>query len=265
MTLQNAFADLALDASVQQADASVQQTVVLLTTLSGQLTALDVNTDGIEALLGQIEAAAASVDLTALEGLVTAGNALLATINGKIAALGQAAMAASSPVVIASDQSAVPVSGTVAVSNPGLTDTELRAAAVPITGATIEAGLASILAALTPSSTVPTGMSAYRNISTLNVGSVIKASQGKLYTIAMINNQVADRFVKVYNTAGVPTAADTPVFTFGLSSADGFQQVRFEGGVQFSNGIGIRATTGVTDTNDVAPAANNVIVNIGFR
>ncbi len=39
-----------------------------------------------------------------------------ATIDAKTPALGQAAMAASVPVVIASDQSAVPVSGTVAIS-----------------------------------------------------------------------------------------------------------------------------------------------------
>jgi hypothetical protein len=49
---------------------------------------------------------------------------------------GQAAMAASLPVVIASDQSAVPVSGTVTASGP-LTDAELRASAVPVSAASL--------------------------------------------------------------------------------------------------------------------------------
>lgn len=48
------------------------------------------------------------------------------------ASLGQKAMANSLPVVIASDQSAVPVSGT--VSTGGLTDSELRATPVPVSG-----------------------------------------------------------------------------------------------------------------------------------
>lgn len=49
------------------------------------------------------------------------------------ASLGQKLMAASFPVVIASDQSAVPVSGTVTATGP-LTDTQLRATPVPVSG-----------------------------------------------------------------------------------------------------------------------------------
>lgn len=62
----------------------------------------------------------------------------LAALNTKTPALGQATMANSSPVVIASNQGAVPVSGTFwqttqPVSGP-LTDTQLRASAVPVSG-----------------------------------------------------------------------------------------------------------------------------------
>jgi hypothetical protein len=62
--------------------------------------------------------------------LQTTGNTSLGNIDTKIPALGQAAMAASSPVVIASNQSAVPVSGP-------LTDTQLRATAVPVSAASL--------------------------------------------------------------------------------------------------------------------------------
>jgi len=69
----------------------------------------------------------------------------LAAINTKLPAQGQALMAASQPVVIASNQSAIPVSGP-------LTDTQLRAVAVPVsfassplpTGAATETTLAAI-------------------------------------------------------------------------------------------------------------------------
>lgn len=54
----------------------------------------------------------------------------LSAINTKTPAQGQALMAASTPVVIASDQSAVPVTGP-------LTDAELRATAVPVSAASL--------------------------------------------------------------------------------------------------------------------------------
>jgi hypothetical protein len=56
-----------------------------------------------------------------------ATEATLAGLSAKFGSLGQKAMAGSAPVVIASDQSAVPVSGP-------LTDTQLRATAVPVSG-----------------------------------------------------------------------------------------------------------------------------------
>lgn len=49
------------------------------------------------------------------------GNASLSSIDGKLNSLGQKAMAASAPVVIASDQSAIPVSGTVTVGTEAAT------------------------------------------------------------------------------------------------------------------------------------------------
>lgn len=66
----------------------------------------------------------------------TAG-ASLSSIDGKTPALGQAAMAASQPVVIASNQSAVPVSGP-------LTDTQLRATSVPVSGPLTDAQLRAV-------------------------------------------------------------------------------------------------------------------------
>jgi hypothetical protein len=56
----------------------------------------------------------------------------LIEVGGEAIELGQAAMAASLPVVIASDQSAIPISGS--VTTGGLTDAQLRATPVPISG-----------------------------------------------------------------------------------------------------------------------------------
>lgn len=51
-------------------------------------------------------------------GLQTAGNSSLSSIDTKTPALGQAVMASSVPVAIASNQSAIPISGTVTVNQP---------------------------------------------------------------------------------------------------------------------------------------------------
>lgn len=161
--------------------------------------------------------------------------------------------------------SPIPVTGALTISNPGLTDAELRAAVVPVIDAAGNALLTSIVVALNPTATAPNGQSAYRNISVLNVGSVVKASAGKIYTLGVINNQAGNRFLKLYNKAVAPTNADVPVMTLGLSASDGYQLLTFEGGLQFSNGIGVRATTGVADADNGAPGANQVILNIGFR
>lgn len=60
----------------------------------------------------------------------TTGNSSLSSIDTKTPALGQAVMASSQPVAIASNQSAVPVSGP-------LTDTQLRATAVPVSASAL--------------------------------------------------------------------------------------------------------------------------------
>lgn len=114
--------------------------------------------------------------------LQTTGNSSLSSLDTKTPALGQALMAASRPVVIASNQSAIPVTGTffqatqpvsiaasVAVTGP-LTDAQLRATPVPVSG-TITATNASVGAtgAAVPTSaslaggSVTTGAPTYTN------------------------------------------------------------------------------------------------------
>ncbi len=85
-----------------------------------------------------------TANIGTIAGLAT--EVTVAAMNAKMAALGQTTMSGSMPVVIASDQGALPVSGTfwqatqpvsiagtVAVSGP-LTDAQLRAVAVPVSG-----------------------------------------------------------------------------------------------------------------------------------
>lgn len=84
-------------------------------------------------------------------------NVNLTQISGTALTEGQKTMAGSLPVVIASDQSALPVSGTVTVSNPGLTDTQLRATPVPVTvTSTTITGNVSVIGTKTNNNAAPT-------------------------------------------------------------------------------------------------------------
>jgi hypothetical protein len=106
---------------------------------------------GTVSVSGTVAISAASLPLpigASTSALQTTGNSSLSSIDSKFNTLGQKTMAASAPIVIASDQTVIPVSdnggsitvdgtvsisGSVAVTGP-LTDTQLRASAVPVSG-----------------------------------------------------------------------------------------------------------------------------------
>lgn len=100
-----------IDTSGLALDASIQDLIAKFTT-----TANGLKVDG-SAVTQPISAVSLPLpSLASTSTLQTSGNASLTSIDGKLASLGQKAMAGSVPVVIASDQSTVPVSGTVTTS-----------------------------------------------------------------------------------------------------------------------------------------------------
>lgn len=106
------------------------------------------------------------------------------------------------------------------------------------------------------------GLSVYRNINQVASGVNIKSSPGQIYGWFLFNRATSIRYVKLYNKARAPlVGADTPFMTIPLPSGGG-ANVNFTSGITFSRGIGIAATAGVSDGNTVAPAANDVVVNI---
>jgi septal ring factor EnvC (AmiA/AmiB activator) len=110
------------------------------------LTTIDADTGSIDTKLTttNTELADVNIELNSQTALLTTIDADTGSIDSKLNTLGQKTMANSMPVTLASDQSALPVSGPfltdaelratpVPVSGP-LTDTELRATAVPVSG-----------------------------------------------------------------------------------------------------------------------------------
>jgi len=75
-------------------------------------------------------------------------------------------------------------------------------------------------------------------------------------------------FVKLYNKASAPTVGtDTPVFTLlipGNATGSG-STFSLSTGVAFSTGIGLAITGVVTDADATAVAANEIVVNLGYK
>lgn len=113
------------------------------------------------------------------------------------------------------------------------------------------------------------GLTAFKLISaaTTNATSV-KGSAGQVYMIHASNINAAVRYLKLYNKASAPTVGtDTPVWTLaipGNTAGAGFV-IPIDMGLAFATGIGIALTTGVADADVAAVAANEIVVNLGYK
>lgn len=106
------------------------------------------------------------------------------------------------------------------------------------------------------------GLKVYRSVSLGASGVTVKSSSGQIYGWFLFNNAATVRFVKLYNKGSNPSVgSDTPFMTLPLPAGGG-ANVNFTTGISLSHGIGVAATTGVTDGNNGAPGANEVVVNI---
>jgi hypothetical protein len=139
---------------------------------------------------------------------------------------GQATMAASSPVVIASNQTAVPV---------------------------------------TVQSSATSGDTTFHLVSAANTNPTnIKASQGVVTGWYIYNSNANARKVAFHNTAGTPTAGASIFYSImipGLAATN----VSFPNGLAFSTGIAITTVTGLADSDATAVALNDLVINIFYK
>ncbi len=95
----------------------------------------------------------------------------------------------------------------------------------------------------------------------------VKASAGTLYVIMTMNLNAAVRYLKLYNKASAPTVGtDTPVLTMPIPASTtgaGFV-INLDPGADFSLGIALALTTGVTDADTAAVAANEIFVHLVY-
>ena len=99
-----------------------------------------------------------------------------------------------------------------------------------------------------------------RDLALSNTGVVVKGSAGTLRGITCANtDNTAYTYVKIYDKATAPTSADTPVVTIPVYKNTSETYDFFQ--LQMNNGISMRATTGVADSDNTAVVGMVVFVS----
>lgn len=113
------------------------------------------------------------------------------------------------------------------------------------------------------------GLTPYKLVSAATTNAtVVKASAGQLYEIFVSSVNAAVRYLKLYDKATSPTiGTDTPIWTLaipGNTAGAGFAKT-IPNGLTFTAGISFGLTTEATDAGTTAVAANEIVVNLGYK
>jgi hypothetical protein len=106
----------------------------------------------------------------------------------------------------------------------------------------------------------------YHNISAASTNAtLVQTGQSVVGMLSVfhIGNGNSNRFVKIYNTAGVPTASDTPILTLCIHPGDSFYTA-IPNGLFCSDGLGFRFTANYADNDNTAISANELVINIAY-
>lgn len=199
--------------------------------------------------------------------------AVLKAIWSRLLAKGQQVMANSLPVTVASDQSAVPVSAaSLPLPTGASADGTDATGVVQLTGgAGIRGWLSGIFSKLSNALTViltpatSGGLSVFKNASVVNTPLSVKNGAGQLYSYYLYNSATSARFVKLWDKATTPVVGtDAPFATLALP-AGAAANLAIPHGLPFANQLWTAATAGQADTDNTAPSASDVLVNLFYK
>lgn len=107
----------------------------------------------------------------------------------------------------------------------------------------------------------------FKRVSTATTNAVVVvADSTELRSWYLLNNNVsAYRYLKLYDQDTAPNPAiDEPKLTIGIPPGSG-ANLSLRSPLEFGVGIAIVIVTGAGDTSVAVPAANEVVVNLGYR
>lgn len=113
------------------------------------------------------------------------------------------------------------------------------------------------------------GWTPYKLISAASTNATsVKASAGQVGVILVTNTNASPRYLKFYNKASAPSVGtDTPVLTLAIpgNSAGAGISLPAGAGFEFTTGIAFALTTAPEDSSIGPVAANEIIVNLGYK
>lgn len=186
--------------------------------------------------------------------------AILTKLNASLAVTGtfwQATQPVSGPLTDTQLRAtAVPVSGTVTASGP-LTDTQLRATAVPVSG--------TVTANVKPATSG--GLSLFHLVSAASTNAtLVKGSPGQVFGWYGYNSNAAARKIVLYDaTTNPPVPGTTAVKMSIVIPAGSGANVEFTNGIEFATGIGLAMVTGLADSDTTGVAANDLVFNLMYK
>lgn len=212
----------------------------------------------------------APVIATVIAGSVTPTSTMSAVVvalspNG-INPNGQATMANSAPVVIASNQTAIPTtlsSGTVSLSSNPTVILSSNPTVILSSNPTIAGGSVTLVPAASGGLTLSSVIMSSGTNSTL-VSSVPR----QVYKVECFNNSASIGYLHTYNLSSSPTAGSSLVFDRFLvpANASGAGVISTtENGVPYTTGLSYTFTGGIADSDTTAVAASAFIVNIYYK
>ena len=117
----------------------------------------------------------------------------------------------------------------------------------------------------TPTPSTSGGWTTFHLVSAATTNATnIKASAGQLGGWFIYNSNAAARKLVFHNTAAAPTAGASVFFSIVIPPTSG-ANVEFTNGIPFSTGIAITTVTGLADTDSVAVALNDLIINLWYK
>jgi hypothetical protein len=209
----------------------------------------------------QVTSTPSGTGTQAVSGTVTVQQATAANLNATVTAtdLDIRNLAFSTDKVDASGSS-VSISGSVAVTGP-LTDAQLRATAVPVSGTFFQA-----TQPVSITDVATNGVDSRQFISAAGTNETqVKTGQGKVVGWYIYNSADTHRKVAFYDkTTTVVPSSDSPVFALVIPSFSG-ANCSFPTGINFATGIRVRTVTGIPNDNNDNVSANDLAVNIFYK